>query len=83
MTNKINTVWMWQEGSKTYGLNIDTEKQILLWQEDLVGFGCALMPLAQSLEDFVANGAARYANPPQDVLDEIHASVAAILDTST
>jgi hypothetical protein len=70
-----STAWMWQDGVATRGVNLDFAKQRLLWQEDLVGFGCALQPIAQPLDDFLVHGAARFGNPPQDILDEIHESI--------
>lgn len=74
----MNTVWMWQDDDHTRGVNLDVERRVLVWQEDLVGFGCSLMPLEQPLDDFRENGPARYGTPPADVLAEIRAAVQAL-----
>ena len=81
MANHVTTAWMWQEGDYTRGVNLNIEKARLEWQEDLVGFGCSLMPLYQSLADFEENGCSRYASPPQDVLAEIKQAISTIKGT--
>jgi len=75
MAKSITTAWMWQEGDHTRGVNLNIEKKRLEWQEDLVGFGCSLMLLNQSIADFLENGANRYASPPEDILSEIHSAI--------
>lgn len=78
MAGKINTVWMWQEGMHTRGVNLEAEKGVLVWQDDMTGFGCIVFPDGQPLDDFLDNGPDRYANPPADVREEIRASILAL-----
>lgn len=76
----INKAWMWQEGETTRGATLSVSRQLIEWHDDMVGFGCARMPQEQPLADFVQHGAKRYASPPADVLEEINAVVAVVLD---
>lgn len=73
----MTTSWIWQEGDYTRALNLDADKGVLLWHEDLPGF-CAFAPREQALADFIENGPARFGSPPDDVLAEVQAAVSAV-----
>ena len=75
---KINTVWMWQDGVHTRGVNLEAEKGILVWQDDMAAFGCVTVPVGQPIVDFMTNGAGRYATPPDDIITEIRESIIAL-----
>ncbi len=74
----INTVWMWQDADTTWGVNLEVEDGLLVWQEGLAAFGCVTTPAGQPVTDFMANGPARYAAPPLEVVEEIRASIQAL-----
>jgi hypothetical protein len=76
MTEKrVNTVWMWQDGVHTRGVNLEVDKGVLIWQEDMAAFGCVTIPAGQPVSDFMMNGAGRYATPPDDIVAEIRESI--------
>jgi hypothetical protein len=80
MTDKkrINTVWMWQDGIYTRGVNLDVKKGALVWQDDMTGFGCIVFPDGQPIDDFLENGPERYATPPEDIRQEIREAIDAL-----
>lgn len=75
---RINTVWMWQDAETTWGVNLEAEDGLLIWQEGLAAFGCVTTPAGQPVADFMANGPARYAAPPLVVVEEIREAVRAL-----
>jgi hypothetical protein len=75
---RVNTVWMWQDAETTWGVNLEVEDGLLIWQEGLAAFGCITTPAGQPVADFMANGPHRYACPPLDVVEEIRASITAL-----
>ena len=74
-SNPINTVWMWQDGIYTRGVNLEIEKQVIVWKDDLTGFGCIVFPDGQPFDDYLQNGPDRYANPPDDIRQEIRDAI--------
>ncbi len=71
----MTSAWMWQEGVRTAGVNLNDKRMRLEWQDEMAGPSCQLYPSFQSLDDFLANGAGYFANPPQDVVDEIRTAI--------
>lgn len=75
---RISTVWMWQAGETTWGVNLEAADGLLVWQEGMAAFGCVTTPAGQPITDFMANGPSRYASPPADVEAEIRESILAL-----
>jgi hypothetical protein len=65
---------MWkQDDGEIWGLTVNREKKKLEWA-DSIGCACGDSFAEQTYDDFLKMGP-RYANPPQDVLQEIYESV--------
>ncbi len=72
----MTRAWMWQEGVRTAGVTLEADDNRLEWHQEVFGNHCAFAPRHQPLADFIANGAGRFGNPPQTVLDEIRTAIA-------
>lgn len=72
------TSWMWRDGEEVNGLQLDLDDQKLLWF-DGIGCACGDSTAEQSFADFLAGGPRGF-NPPEDVLSEVRAVVAAAVN---
>ena len=70
--NKMNTAWMWLDGTEVRGLSIELETQTLRWF-DVVGCYCSDEDyIDQTPEDYRQEGAPPYVGAvPADVTAEI------------
>ncbi|MBZ0295550.1 MAG: hypothetical protein K8L99_23530 [Anaerolineae bacterium] len=70
----LTTSWMWKDDNEEiWGMTINREKGVLEWA-DSIGCACGDSFAQQSITDFLEKGP-QYGNPPQDVLDEIRATL--------
>ncbi|MBI5668864.1 MAG: hypothetical protein HZC41_12730 [Chloroflexi bacterium] len=70
----VNTSWMWKEDDgSVWGLVIHTDEQTVEWY-DSIGCACDDGFQEQTFDDFLAKGP-RYGTPPDDVVDEVYASI--------
>jgi hypothetical protein len=75
--NKMNTAWMWLDGSDVRGLSIDLETQTLRWF-DVVGWYCSDEDyIDQVPENYRQDGAPPYVGLlPAEVAAEIDIALA-------
>lgn len=74
MAEQYQTTWMWHDEATTgvMGAIIDFDDQVIQWV-DQPGCACGDNAQAQSMRDFLDNGAAVHV--PQDVLGEMQTEV--------
>lgn len=77
--NKMNTAWMWLDGTEVRGLSIDLETQTLRWF-DVVGCFCSDEEYVdQAPESYRLDGAPPYVGAiPADVAAEIDEALAGL-----
>lgn len=74
MNKPKTTSWMWRDDNGgTSGADLDLHHGVVRWY-DSVACACEDNKLEQTFADFLKRGA-HYADPPQDVEDEMRESV--------
>lgn len=73
MEQKITTSWMWLSGGGINGLNVDKQRRLLRWYDEI---GCACndddWAFEQPAREFLEKGAPGHiVNVPDDVMTEI------------